>query len=154
VRVRAYIEDDRWAFAVSLTPGCSPSQIVQAGLVRLIENHYSAGVANSAGSMEAARRRHGDLAEKVYAAGYQAGLGLCAKLEWAQLDFLAGEGWQQAAIDAISETTTARAAAEDPNMNTNLYRTGLRDALSNVWRGTRAAVENSARLIVSSRLTS
>jgi hypothetical protein len=141
MRVRAYVEDARWAFAVSLSPDSSPSQIVQAGLVRLIENHHSASPAHPGGTVLATRRRLGELAKRVYASGYEAGLRLCNTLDWAQLDSLAGDGWQQVALEAISETAATKSSEEDPNANTTLYRTGFRDALSNVWRGTRTALE-------------
>ena len=143
LRVRAYVEDARWAFAVSLSPDSSPSQIVQAGLVKLIENHHSASAANPAGSVLATRRRLSELADRVYANGYHAGLQLCDTLDWAQLDSLAGEGWQQAALDSLSATAGMESAKDDPNSATTLYRTGFRDALSNVWRGARAAVANA-----------
>ena len=104
MRVRAYVEDARWAFAVSLSPDSSPSQIVQAGLVRLIETHHSASAANPAGSVLATRRRLSELAERVYASGYEAGLQLCNALDWAQLDSLAGDGWQQSAVDSLAAT--------------------------------------------------
>jgi hypothetical protein len=146
VRVRAYVEDARWDFAVSLSPDRSPSQIVQAGLVRLVENHHSAGVANPDGGVLAARRRLGELAERVYASGYQAGLLLCSTLDWAQLDSLAGQSWPQAALDAIPTAIGGEAREEDPNTDTSLYRTGLRDALSNVWRGAQAeALQSSSQ---------
>ena len=144
MRVRAYVEDARWDFAVSLSPDRSPSQIVQSGLVRLVENHHSAGVANPDGGVLAARRRLGELAERVYASGYQVGLLLCSTLDWAQLDSLAGQGWPQTALDAISLTIDGESTAEDPNAETSLYRTGLRDALSNVWRGAQAEVFQSS----------
>jgi hypothetical protein len=143
LRVRAYVEDARWAFALSLSPDSSPSQIVQAGLVRLIENHHSASAVSPAGSVLATRRRLSELAGSVYANGYRAGLQLCNALDWAQLDSLAGEGWQQAALDSLSSSTGVESVKEDPNSATTLYRTGFRDALSNVWRGARAAVENA-----------
>lgn len=143
MRVRAYVEDARWAFAVSLSPDSSPSQIVQAGLVRLIENHHSASAASPAVSVLATRRRLRELADRVYSSGYQAGLQLCNTLDWAQLDSLAGDGWQQSALDSLSATTGATTLDDDPNSATTLYRTGFRDALSNVWRGARAAVENA-----------
>src|SRR4030081_2432195 len=66
MRVRAYVEDVRWEFARSLTPDRGASQIVQAGLVRLIENHHSAGITNPADGVRAARRRLGELAKQVY----------------------------------------------------------------------------------------
>jgi hypothetical protein len=138
MRVRAYVEDARWGFAVSLTPNRSPSQIVQAGLVRLVENHHSGGTTNPAGGVLAARRRLGLLAQQVYASGYQAGLLLCDSLDWAELDSLAGDSWPQAALDSISATVQADSAGENPNASTNLYRTGLCDALLNVWCGVRA----------------
>jgi hypothetical protein len=145
MRVRAYVEDARWAFAVSLTPNRSPSQIVQAGLVRLVENHHSASTTNPAGGVLAARQRLGELAQEVYASGYQAGLLLCNSVDWAQLDSLAGDGWPQAALDSISATVNGDSAADDPNARTNLYRTGLRDALLNVWCGVRDGVASGER---------
>jgi hypothetical protein len=146
VRVRAYIEDARWEFAVSLTPDSSPSQIVQGGLVRLIENHHSAIVAVPDGDVLAAKRRLGELAQRVYAGGYRAGLLLCNTLDWAQLDSLAGDGWPQAALDTISASINGKSAGHDPNVDTNLYRTGLRDALTNVWRGAQAeALQSSSQ---------
>jgi hypothetical protein len=154
MRVRAYVEDARWAFAVSLSPDSSPSQIVQAGLVRLIETHHSAGAAAPAGSVLATRRRLSELAERVYASGYQAGLQLCNALDWAQLDSLAGDGWQQPALDSLSATAGVRSVEDDPNAATTLYRTGFRDALSNVWRGARAAVESTEGSPAASLLSS
>jgi hypothetical protein len=146
MRVRAYIEDARWEFAVSLSPDSSPSQIVQGGLVRLVENHHSAAVDTPDGEALAARRRLGELAERVYAGGYRAGLLLCNTVDWAQLDSLAGDGWPQTALDAISAAINGKSAADDPNVGTNLYRTGLRDALINVWRGARAeALQSSSQ---------
>ena len=145
MRVRAYVEDARWGFAVSLTPNRSPSQVVQAGLVRLVENHHAGGTANPAGGLLAARRRRGELAQQVYASGYQAGLLLCAALDWAQLDSLAGDSWPEAALVAIS-TTLDGDAGEDPNAITSLYRTGLRDALLNVWCGVRDGVASGISL--------
>jgi hypothetical protein len=145
VRVRAYVEDARWGFAVSLTPNRSPSQIVQAGLVKLVEKHHSAGTRNPAGGVLAARRRLGELAQQVYAGGYQAGLLLSDSLDWAQLDSLAGDSWPQAALDSLSATIKGNTAEEDPNTSTSLYRTGLRDALLNVWCGVRDAVANGER---------
>ena len=144
MRVRAYVEDARWEFAVSLSPDRSPSQIVQAGLVRLVENHHSAGAVNLDGGVLAARRRLGELAERVYASGYQAGLILCGTLDWAQLDSLAGQGWPQGELDAISTTIDGESVEDDPNTETSLYRTGLRDALSNVWRGAQAEAFQSS----------
>jgi hypothetical protein len=141
MRVRAYVDDARWSFAVSLNPDHSPSQIVQAGLVRLIENHHSGSANGREGAVLATRRRLGELAERVYSSGYQAGLLLCATLDWAQLDSLAGDGWQQTAFESISLTGNVGVAMEDPNAHTTLYRAGFRDALANVWRGTRTAVE-------------
>jgi hypothetical protein len=85
----------------------------------------------------AARRRLGELAQQVYASGYQAGLLLCDSLDWAQLDSLAGDSWPQAALDSISATIQGESAGEDPNASTSLYRTGLRDALLNIWCGVR-----------------
>jgi hypothetical protein len=146
MRVRAYIEDARWEFAVSLSPDSSPSQIVQGGLVRLIENHHSASVDTPDGEVLAAKRRLGELAERVYAGGYRAGLLLCNTLDWAQLDSLAGDSWPQTALDAISATINGQSVEDDPNVGTSLYRTGLRDALSNVWRGAQAeALQSSSQ---------
>jgi hypothetical protein len=144
MRVRAYIEDARWEFAVSLSPDCSPSQIVQGGLVRMIENHHSASTVHPNGDVLAARRRLGELAERVYAGGYRAGLLLCDSLDWAELDSLAGDGWPQAALEAISAAINGESAEDDPNVGTSLYRTGLRDALSNVWRGAQAGALQSS----------
>jgi hypothetical protein len=139
MRVRAHVEDARWEFAVSLTPDRSPSQIVQGGLVRLIENHHSAAFPNPDGDVLAAKRRLGELAVKVHASGYQAGLLVCQALDWSQLDALAGDGWPQAALDSFHSTIRGESAEPDPNAGTGLYRTGLRDALSNVWRGVRTS---------------
>jgi hypothetical protein len=154
MRVRAYVENARWAFAVSLTPNRSPSQIVQAGLVRLVENHHSASTRNPAGTVLAARRRLGELAQQVYASGYQAGLLLSGSLDWAQLDSLAGESWPQAALDSISATIKEDTTEEDPNASTSLYRTGLRDALLNVWCGVRDGVGSGERSVTPSLLSS
>jgi hypothetical protein len=154
MRVRAYVEDARWGFAVSLTPNRSPSQIVQAGLVRLVEKHHSAGTANPAGGVLAARRRMGELAQQVYASGYQAGLKLCDSLDWAQLDSLAGDSWPQEALDSITAKIKGESHRDDPNTGTGLYRTGLRDALLNVWCGVRDGVGNGERSTAPSLLSS
>ncbi len=154
MRVRAYVEDARWGFAVSLTPNRSPSQIVQAGLVKLVEKHHSAGTRNPAGGVLAARRRLGELAQQVYASGYEAGLLLCDSLDWAQLDSLAGDSWPQAALDSIYATIRGVSAGEDPNASTSLYRTGLRDALLNVWCGVRDGIGSGERSPAPSLLSS
>jgi hypothetical protein len=145
MRVRAYVEDVRWEFAASLTPDHGASQIVQAGLVRLIENHHSAGITNPADGVRAARRRLGELAKQVYASGYEAGLLLCNQLDWARLEALAGDGWPLAALDSIPSPSREGSEEADPNTDTSLYRTGLRDALLNVWCGTRDAVASGKR---------
>jgi hypothetical protein len=102
----------------------------------------------------AARRRLGALAQQVYASGYRAGLQLCDSLDWAQLDSLAGDSWPQSALDSISAAVKGESAGEDPNASTSLYRTGLRDALLNVWCGTRDLVGGGGRSTAPSLLSS
>lgn len=127
MKLSAHVPDELWARAVALHPGLGPSGVVQQALRRLVERprpRFAPRVPED--QLPTVRRRHlrlQGLAQAAYDDGYEAGLRLCEKLRWADLERLAAAGWR---LPAAGPETEGPAA-------TSAYRSGLEDALREVW---------------------
>jgi hypothetical protein len=134
VRVRAHVSDQRWAVACAVAPDSSPSQVLQKGLLALVESSQPVEPRALADSVTEGRRRLNRMADAAYSRGWEAGLGLAGWIAWTDLDALAGRAWPEAEIECHRQ---ARALVEreraDPIASTVVFRTGCRDALAMAW---------------------
>ena len=66
------------------------------------------------------------MAQHAYDQGYDRGLDLCESLSWMALERMAAAHWSVA-------TMAANGAGTEPRLATSAYRSGVRDALRDVW---------------------
>lgn len=108
MKLSAYVPDGLWARVRDRFPGARPSPTAQLALRRLVDR----------AAPRPAPRQH------AYDEGYAAGLTRCEALGWAELEGLAAAGWP---IDDLAPAgDDARSLA---------HRSGMRDALRDVWLG-------------------
>lgn len=139
-----YVPDGLWSNAARLMPDVNPSQLVQVGLQRLVDNaerqpDFAKPPADSGEEIDGLRKRLAAQARALFEDGYREGLAKAQELSWAALNALADANWDPSAIDnpameGVLDRLYVKNWALPADSPPSTYWQGFDRALRDLWR--------------------